>query len=90
MLHIISTSPFRSPAIRECLAIAQTGDSLLLLADGVYAVQQGEKVFNGLSVHILGEHAEARGISLPSWATSIDYDGMVALTEQHHPIQTWF
>lgn len=90
MLHIITTSPFQNPALDECLGIAGQADALLLLGEGVYATAHADPRLAHRPVHVLLEHAEARGLPRVAWAHYIDYEGMVELTEQHHPIQTWF
>jgi tRNA 2-thiouridine synthesizing protein B len=90
MLHIISASPFQSSALTECLGIADTKDALLFLGEGVYAVAQADPRLTNRNVFVLQEHADARGLSQVAWVHYIDYNFMVELTEQHHPIQTWF
>jgi len=89
MLHIVSASPYQNSALRECLAIAQAGDVIMLLADAVYATQMKPETFAGLRIFALTDHLQTRGIERPEWAQPLDYDGMVQLTCQHHPIQTW-
>ena len=89
MLHFVSTSPFQHTALQECRKVAQDGDALVLLADGVYAVLKGEELFSGLQVFTLKDHITTRGITAPSWITCIDYDELVALSCQHQPAQTW-
>lgn len=89
MLHFVSASPYQSSALEECRAIAQTGDVVVLLADGVYAALTAETDFAGLRVFALKDHTAARGIAMPKWITCIDYDQLVLLTCEHHPSQTW-
>ena len=89
MLHFISISPFQSSSLQECREIAQPGEVLVLLADAVYAALSDKTLFSGLQVFALSDHMAARGIAAPTWITRIDYDQMVALTCQHHPVQTW-
>lgn len=89
MLHIVSVSPFQNSALRECLAVAQTGDAIVLLTDAVYAAHMVPAFFSGLSMFALAEHLQARGIESPEWIQRLDYDGLVQLTCQHHPVQTW-
>ncbi len=89
MLHFVSTSPFQYSALQECRKIAQDGDVVVLLADGVYAALVEEKLFSGLQVFAVKDHMAARGINAPGWITCADYDQLVALTCQHHPVQTW-
>jgi tRNA 2-thiouridine synthesizing protein B len=90
MLHIITTSPFQSSALNECLNIVADGDALLFLGEGVYVTAKSNIQIDHLDIHILQEHAEARGLPQVAWAHYIDYNRMVELTEQHHPVQTWF
>ena len=89
MLNFISASPFQSSTLQECRAIAQPGDVLVLLADAAYAALTDQALFSGLQVFALADHMAARGIAAPTWITRINYDQMVALTCQHHPVQTW-
>lgn len=90
MLHIITTSPFQSAALDECLGVVGATDALLLLGEGAYATLHSDPRLARQAVHVLREHAQARGLPQVTWAQYIDYDRMVELTEQHHPIQTWF
>ncbi len=90
MLHIITASPYRNSALRECLAIADPADTLLLLGDGAYATTLAPEEFAGRTVVVLQAHASARGIPETAWATYIDHAGMVDLTDHLHPIQTWY
>lgn len=90
MLHIITASPFQSSALAECLTFADSKDALLLLGEGVYAVAHADARLTNKNVFVLLEHSNARGLPQVTWAHYIDYNRMVELTEQHHPIQTWF
>lgn len=90
MLHIITQSPYRSSALKECLAVAQTSDVLLFLGDGVYAVTLQNEELVKHNIYLLADHASARGLTNVAWANYIDYAGVVKLTEQQHPVQTWF
>lgn len=90
MLHMITTSPFQSSALTECLNIAGAQDALLFLGEGVYATTLWDAGLRNRNLFVLQEHAEARGLPQVAWARYIDYDQMVELTEHHHPIQTWF
>lgn len=89
MLHIVSASPYQSFSLSECLAVAQAGDVIVLLSDAVYATQMEPATFSGLSVFALTEHVQARGTETPEWIQPLNYDGLVQLTCQHHPVQTW-
>ena len=89
MLHFVSTSPFQHTALQECRNVAQPGDVLVLIADGVFAALKNETLFVGLQVFAIRDHLAARGITAPNWITLIDYDQLTALTCQHNPTQTW-
>lgn len=90
MLHIVSASPFQNSALEECLAIAQPEDTILLMADAVYAAHLDQVRFQQMSVAAMEEHVTARGAPKADWIKYIDYDGLVELTTRLHPIHTWY
>lgn len=99
MLHIINRSPLSSNALASCLRLAKPGSTILLIEDGVYAALVDNnsgatllhKTSHALKFCALTEDLKARGLMnrvLP-FVTLVDYNGFVALTEKHSPIQTW-
>jgi sulfur relay protein TusB/DsrH len=89
MLHIITQSHFQHAALKECLTIIAVGDSLLLLADGVYATLTHEITQYQITCYVIREDVQSRGLEERQGFTYIDYAEMVDLTDQHHPIMTW-
>jgi len=97
MLHIINKSPFNSTVFASCFQMAQPGDAVLFIEDAVVAAIVQSSVaeemiakVQELAIYVLQPDLTARGFSevLPE-IKAIDYQGFVALTVQHHPIQTW-
>ena len=98
MLHIVNKSPRQSSTLQSCLRLAQPGQALLLIEDGIYAVTSGGAQACGmaeaaqrLKVYVLQADLEARGMSgrLISGITPIDYPGFVDLVAEHPINQTW-
>ncbi len=93
-LHLLNKSP--SSGLFDNLRKALSpGDGLLLLEDGVYFLSQPEKLANlpaELSLYFLAEDLQARGLTapLPENATTVDYDGFVALCASHAKTASWF
>jgi sulfur relay protein TusB/DsrH len=91
-LHIVSQSPFHNCALDSCLAVAAPADVILLINDGVYALQKptnclNERIEKNL-IFALADDLLARGISRPELA--IDYNTFVALSCKHNPIHSWY
>ncbi|MGL4270242.1 MAG: sulfurtransferase complex subunit TusB [Plesiomonas sp.] len=90
MLYTLSHSPFQSQALNDILRLATENDALLLWSDGVIAALANSELVEPLTtspvkVYVLQEDVQARGLSahLHPQAQVIDYQGWVALTEQH-------
>lgn len=83
MLFIICKSPFASRSLDSCLQIADTGDTILFIEDGVFAatLKNLEKVAErGIALYALKADVEARGIQ--SLIPVVDYEGFVDLVEE--------
>lgn len=99
-LHTVNKSPFRHQTLTACLAIAQPGDSVLLIEDGVYAAQantpaasQLQQARNaGIAVYVLKEDIEQRALTTHSLIDipQVDYTGFVELSTRHLRIQSWY
>lgn len=97
MLHIIHRSPFESHSLVRCLQIIQTGDAILFVENGVYALllnTEPAKLLEqtqDLHFYALASDILARGLDkqITLSVSQIDYAGFVDLTIQHHPIQSW-
>lgn len=96
-LHIVSASPFITSALADCLRVLQGKDSLLLIENGVWAIngeQNWQRQLQALSDHhriyVLAEDAALRGIHvLPPFAL-IDYESMVSIACEHARSVSWF
>ncbi len=93
MLHIVNKSPFSNGNLDTCLRIAQADDPILLIEDGVFAVQKGTSL-EGRMKQTMGQHPvyalqsdlKARGIDgVVDGVKVCDYAGFVELVEQHCP-----
>jgi tRNA 2-thiouridine synthesizing protein B len=99
MLHLINKSPFERTALDSCLRLAETGGSILLLEDGVYAAlanaAQEEKISGRMadfSFYVLGPDVAARGLEdtpLIDGIDVVDYEGFVDLVVEHDAAQSW-
>ncbi len=96
MLHTINKSPFENSTLETCSGFLQSGDPVLFIEDGVYAVQANNKfsalletVMKNNPVYVLQPDLSARGIaSVTGGVKTIDYDGFVELVEQHQ-VNSW-
>jgi tRNA 2-thiouridine synthesizing protein B len=94
MLYTINKSPLMFGNLESVLRIAPAGEPILLYEDGVYASVAGAVsetlVRDALAhhpVYALQADVEARGLAtLVDGIEIIDYDGFVALVEQHHVV----
>ncbi len=98
MLHIVNKSPPQYQALQSCLRLAQPGQALLLIEDGVYAATPAGAASCGLAeatrrlkVYVLRPDLEARGMAgrLIEGVAPIDYAGFVDLVTEHPRNQTW-
>jgi tRNA 2-thiouridine synthesizing protein B len=98
MLHIVNKSPFQTRTLDSCLRIAQPGDALLLIEDGVYGATLGtaaesavRQACGSLKVYALQPDLEARGVAgkLIEGITPVDYGGFVDLTIEHTASNSW-
>lgn len=96
MLHTINQSPFQGNNLTSCIRFAQAKDPILFMEDGVYAVQDGNKFSELITklqqtnpLYVLVPDLKARGIqNVHGEVTQIDYDGFVALVEEHQ-VNSW-
>ena len=98
MLHIVNKSPLEKNALESCLAHAQSGSTILLIEDGVYAVTKGNKVapammkaMESCTVCALWPDMEARGMqdTVIDGVKQIDYNGFVDLVAESATVQSW-
>ena len=99
VLHIVNKSPFDRNSLDSCLRLAKADSAILLIEDGIYAVQKNssaaEKMQQALTQHplyALQPDLQARGInpdSVIDGISLIDYDGFVKLTTEYDKLQSW-
>lgn len=95
VLHTLNAAP-SSAAYRDCLKVVQRGDAVVLLGDGVYATLDGTEACSELQskeVELFMLEADALLAGIPTPAeniTSIDMDGLVALTERFPRQLAWY
>jgi tRNA 2-thiouridine synthesizing protein B len=99
MLHLINKSPFDRNALDSCLRLAESGSSVLLYEDGVYAAMRHAASADAvitrmkeLNFYVLGADVSARGlddISLIDGIKVVDYGGFVDLVVEHDVAQSW-
>jgi len=90
-LHTVNKTA-ADDALAACLRVASSGDSLLLIEDGVYQAAALAKLAQTqqLQLFALQEDVTARGLSLPSAVTPIGYAQFVELACQHKRSVSWF
>ncbi|CAM3650083.1 sulfurtransferase complex subunit TusB [Parendozoicomonas haliclonae] len=97
-LHLIS-KPAGHPAVSQALSVAQPGDALLFLGDGVTTLMAGSQGFQVLAdldreitLYGLAADIQARGLStrLAERVVMADDDLFVTLTAQHARTLSWF
>lgn len=99
VLHIINKSPYDRNSLDTCLRLAKADSAIILIEDGVYAVQKNaaaaEQVRAAMQQHqiyALQADLQARGVSENSMIDGIslvDYDGFVELTTEYDKLQSW-
>jgi tRNA 2-thiouridine synthesizing protein B len=99
VLHIVNKSPFDRNSLDSCLRLSKADSAILLIEDGIYAVQKNsstaEKMQQALAQHslyALQPDLQARGInpdSVIDGISLIDYDGFVQLTTEYDKLQSW-
>ena len=96
MLHTVNKSPFQNSSLENCLRLAQKGDVILLLEDGVYAAVAGtarssliEQALRQNAVYAIEADLKARGlVNLIKEVRVASYGDFVDLVEQH-PVHAW-
>ena len=99
VLHVINKSPYDRNSLDSCLRLAKSGNSVLLLEDGVYAAlskassaEAVSKRMDDLTFYVLGADVSARGLDdkpLIDGISVVDYGGFVDLVVEHEVAQSW-
>lgn len=90
-LHTVNKTS-ANDALAACLRVASSGDTLLLIEDGVYQASTlvRHPQAKTLRLFALQEDITARGLSLPATITPIGYAQFVDLACQHERSVSWF
>lgn len=90
-LHTVNKSAAKD-ALEACLRVASSGDSLVLIEDGVYQASQlvNNPRASSLQLFVLQDDVAARGISVPVTVKRIAYSRLVELVCQHQRSVSWF
>ena len=84
LVHLVS----RASALDACLRYVGPDDTVLLLADGVYAAAAAARAAKAV-VAAIEDDATARGIRLEPPVKAVGYDGFVELVVAHDASVTW-
>lgn len=88
-LHLVQRSPFTHSSLKNCLNVASENDSILLMQDGVFALQQSLNPKQ--AIYAIKADCLARG--LDTNLQNVQYlsmDEMVTLCSQHKQSISWF
>ena len=99
VLHIVNKSPYERNSLDTCLRLAKADSAILLIEDGIYAVQKNSATSNKMEqalgnhpVYALQPDLQARGVNPDNMIDGIslvDYDGFVKLTTEYDRLQSW-
>lgn len=95
VLHTLNANP-ASETFSDCLRIARTGDTILLIGAGVYAARPESPalsalIASGARIYILECDARLAGIRTPAEGiTVIDMNHWVLLSEHIPRQQAWY
>ena len=95
ILHTLNASP-TTAAFHNCLEVAQQGDTIVLLGDGVYAALAGTTASLALqkeavTLCMLDLDAALAGVMTTGASVrTITMEELVILTETHSRIQAWY
>lgn len=77
-----------------CIRALVSGDSILLMEDGVYELLSSGKMIDALpddcSLFVLEVDAKARGVSVAEQLSAISYDDFVSLSVEYDKVLSWF
>ncbi len=93
-MSILHTVNKPGQPLELCLRALSSGDGVLLIEDGVYALMSPDQKLSTLpdncAVFVLGSDATARGLPASAPAETIDYDRFVALCVEYDQVLSWF
>lgn len=92
ILHTLNKPPSEKPLREQLLNTLQSGDTLLLIEDGVYyALGNAMNSFpNTINICLLNADLHARGVPESERADTVDYEQFVLLCTQHARVINWY
>lgn len=84
-LHMVN----QRAALASCLQAMQAGDSLLLCGDAVLAAQQVLDAQPAVTLYLLQDDSQARGLAEQWHEHLVDYATFVQLSCQHQRVLAW-
>jgi tRNA 2-thiouridine synthesizing protein B len=93
-LHTLNRSPSNTALLADCLRACSSGDTLLLIEDGVYCAQAGQPLHlpAGVTACVLAADVAARGLGsrLDASIRQVDDAGFVQLCCDHARVISWY
>lgn len=96
MLHTVTTSPFQTAALADCLRYSSQNDAILLLQDAIIAAIDENNWCealkkSGRKIYVLQEDIVARGLvgKVTSGFEVVDYNGFVLLSVECETQMKW-
>ncbi len=93
-LHTLNRAPSNAALLADCLRACSSGDTLLLIEDGVYCAQTEQPLSwpADITVCALAADVAARGLNnrLSSNIKQVDDTGFVQLCCEHARVISWY
>ncbi|HIF9100117.1 TPA: sulfurtransferase complex subunit TusB [Photobacterium damselae] len=96
MLHTVTSSPFSSQSLLDCLNFSHCGDEIILYQDAVIAAVDEniwlDQIKNSQAkIYFLNEDIIARGLinKISNLINVIDYQGFVDISSRHESQLHW-
>ena len=91
-LHLIQKSPFEHSALKDCLAIIDNNDAILLMQDGVLACQHNllDTTNTNYPIYAINDDLRARGLDPSNNIQAIEFTGFVKLCETATRVISWY
>ena len=87
MLHTVNKSPFDKSSLDTCLKFAKAGSSILLIEDGVYAI---DNLCSHGNARLCDGFVEGHQVECPFHQALFDVrDGSVACGPASEPVRSW-
>lgn len=96
-LHLVNQSPQHTDVLRQCLSVCQSGDTIVLLDDGLSLLGDRRLLEEYTAAHprirwfalVPGDDSQHLRQDLQNPIQLIDFKGLVNLTIDCHPAVSW-